>query len=479
MTIQHETDASTSKHPSGVAITKLDGDDLHQMFSAGFDWLKQHSHIVNALNVFPVPDGDTGTNMVLTMQSAWKKAAEQPGQEVGDVAQAYAQGAIRGARGNSGVILSQILRGFSEHLEDATTIDVNQFAAAMRQATKTAYKGVLKPVEGTILTVVREMAEASSHAAAISPDFRFVFDTILVKGKQALENTPNQLPVLKQAGVVDAGGQGLFYIMDGMNKYLGGESQFAPGPVALEVGTGIAPQPDLGVFVEDEWGYDIQYLIYGENLNEDVIRNQLLEMGGYSVVVGGAGNVVKVHVHNEDPGPFITYGASLGYLDDIVLENMTVQTLRRKGDWQEDGPPTARTISEPAETPKSLKDCPGIVAVVSGEGLRKVFESLGVCAIVIGGQTMNPSTEDLLRAAEGLPHEHIIILPNNKNIILAARQAAQISEKQIHVIETRSVPEGISAMWGFNAKASIEQNIHSTEIGLPEHQHSRDYNSDS
>ncbi len=461
MTNLREINNITTKYPADEAITSLDGDDLHQMLSTGFDWLKQHSQIVNALNVFPVPDGDTGTNMVLTMQSAWKKAVEHPSIDVGDVAQAYAQGAIRGARGNSGVILSQILRGFSEQLVGSSTIDVEQFAAAMRQATKIAYKGVLKPVEGTILTVVREMADASSHAAAINPDLRFVFHTTLLKGKQALDNTPNLLPVLKQAGVVDAGGQGLYYIIEGMGKYLGGETISQPEQITIDEDKVIAPQPDLDVFVEDEWGFDIQYLIYGDQLDEDVISNQLLSMGGDSVVVGSAGNVVKVHVHHEDPGPFLTYGASLGYLDDIVLENMTVQTLRRKGNWQEDGPSPIIEVSKTIETPGNMLDCPGIVAVASGDGLRQVFESLGVCAVVVGGQTMNPSTEDLLQAAEGLPHENIIILPNNKNIILAARQAAQITDKHLHIIETRSVPEGIAAMLGFNSDANVEQNIHS------------------
>jgi len=461
LTNQHELNDIVTKYPAGEAVTSLDGDDLHKMLSTGLDWLKQHSQIVNALNVFPVPDGDTGTNMVLTMQSAWKRAAEHPSVEVDDVAQAYAQGAIRGARGNSGVILSQILRGFSEQLAGVSTIDAEQFAAAMRQATKIAYKGVLKPVEGTILTVVREMADASSHAAAISPDLRFVFNTTLLKGKQALDNTPNLLPVLKQADVVDAGGQGLYYIIEGMGKYLGGETISLAEQIRVDEGRAFAPQPDLDIFVEDEWGFDIQYLIYGGELDEEVIRNQLLSMGGDSVVVGGAGNVVKVHVHHEDPGPFITYGASLGYLDDIVLENMTVQTLKRKGDWREDGSPVILEVPSTLEAPKNMLDCPGIVTVASGDGLRKVFESLGVCAVVVGGQTMNPSTEDLLQAAEGLPHENIIILPNNKNIILAARQAAQISDKQLHIIETRSVPEGIAAMLGFSTEASIEQNIRS------------------
>ena len=439
-------------------IRSLSGNDIHHMFGAGYAWLKQHSHIVNALNVFPVPDGDTGTNMVLTMQAAWKAASATINQSAAEVMQAFANGAIRGATGNSGVIFSQILRGMAQQLKGAEQIDALHFAAAMRQARETAYKGVLKPVEGTILTVIREAADASSHAAAINSDLRFVLETALAKAYQALQNTPNLLPVLKQAGVVDAGGQGLFYFFEGMAKYLRGEQGLMPDQAAA-VETPALPQPDLAALGEDEWGYDIQFLVYGDDLDEEGIRQQLLAMGGESVVVGSAGRVVKVHVHNDDPGPFLTYGAGLGHLDDIVLENMTLQTLRRKGEWQEDGP-TPASAAAPAPHPGALltPDCLGIVAVASGEGMRKIFESLGVCAIVTGGQTMNPSTEEILQAAESLPHEEVIILPNNKNIILAARQAAELSSKRLHVIETRTMPQGIAAMIGYNAAASPAEN---------------------
>lgn len=451
-----------TRHPPDQPIKHIDGDDLHQMLGAGYAWLKQHSHIVNALNVFPVPDGDTGTNMVLTMQSAWKEADERNSSAAGEVMQAYAHGAIRGARGNSGVILSQILRGLSESLQDAPTMDAERFAAAMHQARETAYKGVLKPVEGTILTVIREAADASGHAAALSTDLRFVFDTTLSKAQESLENTPNLLPVLKQAGVVDAGGQGLYYILEGMSKYLHGESIPAGRPTAAVAEPEPVPQPDLDVFEEEEWGYDIQYLILGENLDEELIRQRLLEMGGESVVVGRAGNIVKVHVHHEDPGPFLSYGASLGYLDDIVLENMTLQTMRRKGEWQDITPPAMVAPGPAMPTRPMLQmdiECPGVVSVASGEGLREIFRSLGVCAIVTGGQTMNPSTDELLNAANELPQEDVIILPNNKNIILAARQAADLANKRIHVVETRTVPEGIAAMLSFHEDASVEENV--------------------
>ncbi len=436
------------------------------MAVAGHTWLRHHMHTVNTLNVYPVPDGDTGTNMVLTMQAACKAAGEaSDGASAGApagagvIAQALAGGAVRGARGNSGVILSQILRGFAESMRNVTTIDSRHFAASMRQAKETAYKGVLKPVEGTILTVIREAAEASGHAAAINPDLRFIFEATLSKAQQALASTPDLLPVLKQAGVVDAGGQGLVYVLEGMVKYLRGEALVVSEQEL--VATTPMFQPNLEA-LGDEWGYDIQYLVYGANLDENAIRQRLQELGGASVVVGRAGAVVKVHVHGDDPGPFVTFGASLGHLDDIVLENMTLQTLRRKGEWSEPVPAIDLSAADSTETYGT--ECPGIVTVVAGDGLRKVFESLGVCAFVAGGQTMNPSTEELLQAAERLPHEDVIVLPNNKNIILAAKQAAVLlaegrATKRLHVVETRSMPQGIAAMLGYSPAATVEENL--------------------
>jgi DAK2 domain fusion protein YloV len=460
----------TPKLPPDQPVRRLNGADLLAMIGAGFTWLKQHGHIVNALNVFPVPDGDTGTNMVLTMQAAWKAALEAlhvapeadslPDEAPAElVAKSLASGAVRGARGNSGVILSQILRGFAEHLRGHGEIDAATLVAALHQARESAYKGVLKPVEGTILTVIREVSEAGGHAAAISDDIRFIFRTITQKAQQALARTPELLPVLKQAGVVDAGGQGLCYLLEGMSRYLGGERVPAPEQVAMG-GTSpaepVLPQPDLSGFAEEEWGYDIQYLIYGAQVEEETVRARLLALGGESVVVGRTGSVIKVHVHGRDPGPFLSLGASLGQLDDIVLENMTLQTLRRQGRWREDvsiGP-----VAAPAATSYG-PECPNVVVVVSGEGLRRVFASLGVCAFVDGGQTMNPSAEELAQAAETLPGEEVIILPNNKNIVLAAHQAAQLCRKRIHVVETRSLPQGIAAMLAFNPHASGAHNV--------------------
>lgn len=460
MTHNHLHETFPDQHPPHKPLLQFAAEDWKALMGAGLSRLKEHSQIVNALNVFPVPDGDTGTNMVLTMQAAWKEASQRISNSVDEVAQAFAQGAIRGARGNSGVILSQILRGMAEYLQqkEAEVIDAQALAGALQQGKETAYKGVITPVEGTILTVIREAADAAKHAAALNSDLRFVLEATLTKAKQAVEDTPNLLPVLKKAGVVDAGGQGLYYLLEGMYQLLYG----APIPMPDQMATTMAPpttQPDLEALGEEEWGYDIQFLIYGEHLDEQEIRRTLLEMGGESVVVGQSGPIVKVHVHSEDPGPFLSYGASLGYLDDIVLENMTLQTMRRKGEWDEQRmqPVTAPTAAGVPITAEAA--CNPIVAVAAGEGLARIFQSLGVCAIVRGGQTMNPSIDDLLQAADSLPQDEIIILPNNKNVILAAQQAAQLSTKQIHVLPTRTMPEGIAAMLAYHPEANVDRNL--------------------
>ena len=419
------------------------------MLGAALEVLHQHRDEVDALNVFPVPDGDTGANMTLTLQSAWKQIETIEDDHAGKILRAFAIGAIRGARGNSGVILSQIFRGMAEALTDQPEFEAPALARGFRQGQKTAYKGVMKPVEGTILTIIRAIADASESAAALNADIAFVLETSLNKAREALAQTPEMLPVLKQAGVVDAGGQGLVYILEGMTRYVLGEPiQVALAPAAE---TGPGPQiEELG----DEWGYDIQYLVYNARPDEEAIRHKLIELGGESIVVGRAGPVTKVHVHGEDPGPFLSYGASLGHLDDVVVENMTLQTLRRRGEWDEEGG-TATT----AETDEAADElCSNVVAVAPGEGFARLFKNLGACQVVAGGQTMNPSTEDLLQAVEQVPESQVIILPNNKNIIMAAKQAAELSDREVYVVETRTLPQGVAALFAFNPELGAAEN---------------------
>ena len=436
---------------SVTPVRILQAPSVREMLGAALETLRQHRDEVDALNVFPVPDGDTGANMTLTMQSAWKEIEGQPFDRAGALFRAFAMGAIRGARGNSGVILSQILRGMVDVLGDLPEFDAPGLARAFRQGQIIAYQGVMQPVEGTILTIIRAIADASEHAAALNDDIGFLFETCLSKAREALAQTPDMLPVLKQAGVVDAGGQGLTYIIEGMARYALGR----PITPASTPGPGPLPGPQLAT-PGDEWGYDIQYLVYGARPDEDAIRRKLIELGGESIVVGRAGNITKVHVHGQDPGPFLSYGASLGHLDDIVVENMTLQTLRRRGEWDDNGP-TADRARQGDETP--AEHCSNVVAVAPAEGFVRVFESLGACQTVAGGQTMNPSAEELLQALERVPESEIILLPNNKNIIMAARQAASLSDKKVYVVETRTLPQGVAAMFAFNPDLEAAENV--------------------
>ncbi|HEY79683.1 MAG TPA: DAK2 domain-containing protein [Caldilineae bacterium] len=419
------------------------GAELKAMLQAALENLRRHREEVNALNVFPVPDGDTGANMVLTMQAAWKAIEGREQDHAGEIMRAAAHGAIRGARGNSGVILSQIVRGMAEAVGGTPALDADAWARAFRQGQRVAYHGVMQPVEGTILTIIQVIAEASEHAAALSDDIGFLLITSLNKARDALAQTPDLLPILKEAGVVDAGGAGLVYLLEGMTYAVTGEALPA-----------VAPPPTVQPHLEslpDEWGYDIQFLVLDADSDEETIRRELIALGGESIVVGRTGRVAKVHVHGEEPGRFLTYGASLGPLDDIVVENMTLQTLRRKGVELEG-------ITAPARSPGEEALCIPVVAVTPGEGFAQVFRSLGACQIVAGGQTMNPSAEAILQAIESISESEAIVLPNNKNILMAARQAAELSEKRVFVVESRTLPQGVAAMFAYRPQSRAEEN---------------------
>jgi len=420
-----------------------DGLGFKRLIKAALSWLQQHQTAINVLNVYPVPDGDTGTNMVLTMQSAWAEIKDSPEHNVGQVAHQMAHGALMGARGNSGVILSQIWRGFARSLNEKDVYRAQDLAAACREASATAYRGVVKPVEGTILTVARAVADAATQAAEGTEDLVHVLEHMVFAAHEAVMLTPSLLPVLAEAGVVDAGGQGLLIILEGMLRYMRGE------PVAEDVqlaeavdliATGLEP-------IEAGYGYDVQFLIVGQGLEVDTVRQRIADMGECPLVVGDP-TTIKVHVHVPDPGVPISYGASLGSLRDVVVEDMQAQ-------YQD-------FIAERELSP-SLSSQPsqeiGVVAVVMGDGLALVFQSLGVGAIVHGGQTMNPSTQDLLEAIENLPTERVILLPNNSNVILAAEQARTLSNKPVAVIPTRSTPQGIAALLAINYQADFETNV--------------------
>jgi len=415
-----------------------DADCYVKMVEAGATWLQNHVEYINSLNVYPVPDGDTGINMYLTVQAALQemKAVEDP--SLGRLVKAASHGALMGARGNSGVILSQIMRGVAKVLDGKASFSATDLAAALQEGAATAYKGVIKPVEGTILTVAREAAEAACDAASEQEDLIQTLERVVARARESVANTPLLLPVLAEAGVVDAGGQGLLTLFEGVMRVLKGES--VSDAVVTEAGAVV------GARAAEEYGFEAMYVLAGENLDLLGIRKTIASMGS-SVLVVGDSRTVKVHVHTDRPGAAIEYGARLGTLSDITVENLQVQ-VREFTSGGEDA----------AQVPPDMLSDTAIVAVVPGDGFRRVFESLGASATVAGGQSMNPSTEDLVKAADGLAVENVILLPNNRNIIMAARQAQELSSRNVAVVPTTSVPQGIGALLAFNYQIDVEAN---------------------
>jgi DAK2 domain fusion protein YloV len=431
-----ETVTSQIKAPGEKWLT-CNGQQLRNMIKAGLDSLDQNHKLVNDLNVFPVPDGDTGTNMLLTMRAAYGRIQDIDEDHVGKVAQELSHGALMGARGNSGVILSQIWRGLARGLKDKETFNVEELAVAFQDSADTAYKGVMRPVEGTILTVIREGAEEALDAATKSSDLRFLLTRVVERCQQSLDRTPELLPVLKQAGVVDAGGQGLVLILEGMLRYVSGEIYEIPEPgeiVPIPAQAKVVPLEGL------EHPYDVQYILKGKMLDLSTVRSAIDNMGDSTVVVGDE-NTIKVHVHVKDPGIPLSYGVENGIILDVVVENMQEQMDMIVGQHPSVYSP-AISLDNDSIQPEQI----GVVAVAAGDGLAKIFRSLGAAAIVDGGQSNNPSTEEILQKVQTLPTDNVIILPNNKNIILAAKAARDLSAKNVKVVPTRTVPQGISAL---------------------------------
>ena len=429
----------------------FDGNALLDALRVSGAWLDLHIAQVNALNVFPVPDGDTGTNMSLTMRAALDEANDCSPTSVGELARVVAHGALMGARGNSGVILSQVLRGFARALDGKDTLDPDDFARALKEGSATAYKGVMKPVEGTILTVAREAADAAERVVSTGADLRQTLEDTVSAAQESLARTPDLLPVLAEAGVVDAGGKGLTLILEGILRHMRGEGVEAP-PVSEAVVEHAHPP-------EGDYNYDTQFIIKGSALSIETIRQQIATMGD-SVLVVGDSETVKVHVHSDHPGRVLDYGVSQGHITSVIVENMQLQYEQFRAAspdaGEEPGPPApSMLIPTSAQRLSHIS----VIAVVSGEGLGRIFESLGVDATVSGGQTMNPSTQDLLSAIERAPAEEIVILPNNKNIILAAQQAKELAKKQAVVVPTKTVPQGISALLAFNYQADLDTNL--------------------
>ncbi len=437
--------------PTSQKWLQCNGQQLRKLAQASMIWLDKHHRTVNDLNVFPVPDGDTGTNMLLTMRSAYGRIKDSEEMHVGKMAAALSQGALMGARGNSGVILSQIWRGLARGLKDKETFTADDLALAFQAASDTAYNGVMRPVEGTILTVIREGAEEARDAAAKSNDLRFVIERVLERCEQALERTPELLPVLKQAGVVDSGGKGLVYILEGMLRYTNGQmagvaEEIAQTQQAAHVPAQALAMPEGG---ELENPYDVQFILMGQNFNVAAVRDRIDAMGDSTVVVGDE-TTIKVHIHVKDPGEPISYGISLGQITDVVVENMQMQMeeiVHAPGATAV--PQIAPATVEPGQI--------GVVAVAAGEGLANIFMSLGVAHIVNGGQTNNPSTEEIFQAIQDVPTDKVIILPNNKNIILAAEAARDLSPKHVAVVSSKTAPQGFSAMMALNPDGDLAE----------------------
>ena len=426
-------------------VNSANGQDLREMFDAATIWLEKSAADIDALNVFPVPDGDTGTNMLLTMRSCLEEAYRAPDQSASAVAQAMAKGALVGARGNSGVILSQIWRGLAQGLAEKESFSGSDWVEALLQASTMAYKGLSNPVEGTILTVVKDAAAAAqAQVAKGSDDLISVMEAAVSAANESVANTPSLLAVLREAGVVDAGGQGLYTILEGALQYLRGEAeqmQFRkPWMIASSIPRA-GKMPQIQAEVEVPYGYCTNFLLKGQGLDPDKLRTKL-EKKGQSLIVVGDDSTIRVHIHALDPGKILHYAASLGTMHGISIRNMDEQYQdfleMRKG-----------------EVP--AVDI-GIIAVVAGDGLADVFTSLGVTAIVAGGQTMNPSTKDLLQAVESVVPDKVIILPNNKNIVLTAEQVQSLTEKKVEVVPTETIPQGVAALLALDFEADFKTN---------------------
>jgi len=457
-----------------VVHTRLDGVQFSRMVYLGASLLSANVKVVDGLNVFPVPDGDTGTNMNLTLTSGVEELSRKESASISEAASALAKGLLMGARGNSGVILSQLFRGFSKTVNGKEDINSRQFAEALKSGVDSAYQAVMKPVEGTILTVAREAADMAVRTARTSDDVVHVMEKTYEQAQETLLRTPEMLPVLKEVGVVDSGGQGLLYIYEGFLRALRGETagelkKASPQPkdqVQLDQLVQEHHNAQIHLKTEDiQYGYCTEFMVWLSHstepnkkpFSEALFRTQLDKMGD-SLLVVSDDEVVKVHIHAEHPGNVMQYAQQFGSLHRIKIENMREQhaNILKAEESKEQGSAAAKS--------EQLGALPyGLIAVAAGEGIADIYRSMGVHVVVEGGQTMNPSTEDFVNAIEGLNAQHIIILPNNSNIIMAAQQASELAEVPVTVIPSKSIPQGMAALVAFNAGA--EPNVNAEAMG--------------
>jgi len=420
-----------------MPITECDGRLFKEALLGSLAWLTVNRDEVDALNVFPVPDGDTGTNMLLTLQSAIDDIRDVDDADLSRTAKRASHGALMGARGNSGVILSQIFRGFSVAIASSRAVDAQGLAHAFSVGADVAYRAVIKPTEGTMLSVAREAARGAQAKAATSTDLTEVVRAACEAAAAAVERTPEQLPILKQAGVIDAGGFGLQLILEGFLKRMTGEALATfERPATQHARPKAIEAPTAG------WGYCTEFIINGANLAVDEVRTEILRHGESALVVGDDA-AIKVHVHTQQPAVVIGYASSVGRLSRLKVDDMSAQHHRLQGEG----------IRRPAST-KHL----ALVAVASGDGFRRILEGLGVDSVVSGGQTMNPSAEDILAAVESVPSSDVLLLPNNGNVVMTAQQVAELTKKHVRVVPSRSLPQGIAALFAFDFSADLEAN---------------------
>jgi len=436
-------------------MKSINGIQFADMVKMGAHHLFQNADYVDALNVFPVPDGDTGTNMNLSMTSGAKETAAHTGEHIGKTAQALSKGLLMGARGNSGVILSQLFRGFGKSVESHDTLNVKQFAQALKYGVETAYKAVMKPVEGTILTVAKDAAKKAVEVSEAEDDIRTLMVAIVEEAKQSLNRTPDLLPVLKEVGVVDSGGQGLVFVYEGFLASLRGEA-LPEKTVNTSMDDLVSAEHHKTVqgfmnTADIEFGFCTEFMVRLEEgkkaFDETQFRNDLSAFGDSLLVISDE-EVAKIHIHSETPGDVLTYGQQYGDLIKIKIENMREQHSEIVGD----------NIAKEVLSKKAEVHPYAVVTVAMGSGVSELLKSLGASAVIEGGQTMNPSTEDIVKAIEAIGAERVLILPNNKNIVMAAEQAAEVLGIEAAVVPTKTIPQGMAAILAFNPQATVEEN---------------------
>jgi uncharacterized protein len=413
-------------------VERLDAADLVGLVGVAIDALKLHKEEINAMNVFPVPDGDTGTNMLLTMQAVQEAILNTESRDISSMCQAISRGSLMGARGNSGVVLSQILKGMTEVMSESDAVDVEVMSKALCRGSEVAYRAVMKPVEGTILTVVREASEEGACTKDSKANLEEWFTNVVIKARETLEHTPELLPVLKDAGVVDAGGRGLLAIFEGILAYLSGEELQVIEEEVASVAALAHPQAE-------DFRYEAQFILHCKDSKAERFRERLHDLGGSVLVVGGE-KLYRVHVHTDELGKIIEEASSIGRMSDVEITDLKLQV-------------------EEVDAARAAELKPtGVVAVAVGDGIKEILRSMGVDLIVDGGQSMNPSTAEMLDAISSLPQERILLIPNNKNIIPAAEQTRELTEKEVVVIPAVSISEGFAAMVAFDQRGELDEN---------------------